>query len=67
MADLHAAAQAYRAKFGDTPTYAMMPDDLYEKATELLQQAVADDKPFADESDWYAALGLKPPPDDALT
>jgi hypothetical protein len=65
MADMSAVVFAYEAKFGSVPMLAGLPADKIDKAVDLLDEATRDDKPFSDVA-WFAALGLDPPPEDAL-
>jgi len=60
------AIEAYREKFGDTPTTMGVPMKLLdEKAPEILQNAVEDGEPLTDD-EFLRGLGLNPLPDGAL-
>jgi len=58
--DFWAAVDAYRNQFKDLPTIAGA-SSLQEKMTKVLRDAVRNGKPLND-SQWYEALGLEPPP-----
>jgi hypothetical protein len=61
---LEKAKILYQIKFSDLPTMIMLPDDAEDKAVAALRKAVKDGKPLSD-ADFYKAVGMAPPPDDA--
>ena len=65
--DMLDAAQAYAEAYGDTPTIMGLPGRVVEKAARLLRDAVENNDPFETDADWFEALGIEPPPKDALT
>ena len=61
----HDVVQAYQAKFGSVPAIMGLSDEKQAKANRLLEDAIDTDKPYETDADWYAALGVTPPPPDA--
>jgi hypothetical protein len=57
------AAGAYQRRFGSVPTVAGLQGASVARAAELLAAAVRHDLPFKTAAEWYAALGIDPPPD----
>jgi hypothetical protein len=64
--DLHKIIAAYKEKFGDVPTLVGLGDDDYEIAVGLLEDAIDRGKPWKDDAEFYAALGIDLPPPDAV-
>lgn len=63
--DILDAMMDYAEKFGDAPTLVGLNEEDHAKAAELLDEAVEYDAPYEDTAEFYLALGLDPPPDDA--
>ncbi len=60
------AVEAYSNAFRDSPPISGLPPRLNDKAAEVIMAAVSAGKPMKD-AEFYAAVGVKPPPADALT
>ena len=63
---LYETADRYKQKFGDTPTISNLEPSLLQKANQLLDNALKTGRAFKDDKEWWRALGVPPPPDDAL-
>jgi hypothetical protein len=62
-----AIIEAYQEKFGELPSLAGLGEVQLQRAAVLLQEAVELDVPYQDTADFFEALGMEMPPDDALT
>ncbi len=56
----------YMEMFDDLPTITGLDDDLFKRAMDLLRESIELGVPFEDDADFYDALGIDPPPDDAI-
>jgi hypothetical protein len=61
----HAIIQAYKDRFGDVPTLVGLGEDDYQIALGALEDALESGKPWGSDAEFYRAIGLEPPPDDA--
>lgn len=63
---MNEAVAEYLEKFpGKLPTLIGVPFDMEEQVCALLRRAVDEDKPFESDAEFYAALGIEGPPEDA--
>ena len=56
----------YMDMFDDLPTITGLDDALFKRAMALLQESIELGVPYEDDTEFYEALGIDPPPDDAI-
>jgi hypothetical protein len=60
------STSAYVEKFGNLPTLVGLTQDQLEEALQLLDEAVEYGVDYKTDAEFYEALGMRPPPEDAL-